>query len=98
MYRDVKQWRQIRQRILEKGEPKKQISRETSISRRTINKMLTHEHPPNYSPRRRSYPRLGPYMHRIDQLLLDKGPFSNGPRMTIADIVHVLRREEGFAG
>jgi hypothetical protein len=98
MYRDAKQWRQIRQRILEKGEPKKQIVRETRISRRTINKMLTHEHPPNYGPRRRRYPRLGPYIHRIDQLLHDRTPFSNAPKLTIADIVHVLRREEGFVG
>jgi hypothetical protein len=98
IYRDVRQWRQIRQRILENGEPKKQISRETSISRRTINKILTYEHPPSYGPRRRSYPRLGPYIHRIDQLLLDNDPFSNAPNMTIQDIVHLLRREEGFAG
>jgi hypothetical protein len=77
---------------------KSQVSRETSISRKTINKMLMHEHPPNYGPRRRSYPRLGPYIHKIDQLLLDKDPFLNASKLTIADIVHVLRREEGFAG
>ena len=44
MYCDVGQWRHIRSRILEKGTPKKQVARETGVSRRTINKMLTHEH------------------------------------------------------
>jgi lambda repressor-like predicted transcriptional regulator len=50
MYCDVGQWRHIRSRILEKGTPKKQVARETGVSRRTINKMLTHEHPPGYRP------------------------------------------------
>jgi len=98
MYRDAKQWQRIRRNILENGVPKKRISRETSISRRTINKMLTHEHPPSYGPRRRRYPKLGPYIHRINQLLLDNGSFSLSPDMTIQDVVHLLRREEGFAG
>ncbi len=98
MYRDAKQWKQIRRSILENGVPKKQISRETSISRRTINKMLTHEHPPSYGPRRRRYPKLEPYIHRINQLLLDNGSFSLSSDMTIQDVVHLLRREEGFAG
>jgi hypothetical protein len=69
MYRDAKQWQQIRRNILENGAPKKRISRETSISRRTINKMLTHEHPPSYGPRQRRYPKLGPYIHRINEAL-----------------------------
>ncbi len=98
MYRDAKQWQQIRRNILENGAPKKRISRETSISRRTINKMLTHEHPPSYGPRQRRYPKLGPYVQRINELLLDNGSFSLSPDMTIQDVVHLLRREEGFAG
>jgi transposase len=98
MYRDAKQWQQIRRNILENGVPKKRISRETSISRRTINKMLTHEHPPSYGPRQHRYPKLGPYIHRINELLLDNGSFSLSPDMTIQDVVHLLGREEGFAG
>lgn len=98
MYCDVRQWRHIRRRILEKGTPKKRVSSETGISRRTINKMLTHEHPPGYGPRRRRYPKLGPYIHTIDQLLHDNGSFPPAANMTIRDIVQHLRREEGFAG
>ena len=47
MYRNAKQWHRIRRSILENGVPKKRISRETGISRKTINKMLTHEDPPS---------------------------------------------------
>ncbi len=52
MYRDNRQWAHVRRRILEKGVPKKQVARESGISRQTINKMLRHEHPPGYGPNR----------------------------------------------
>ena len=98
MYCDVGQWRHIRRRILEKGTPKKRVSRETGVSRRTINKMLTHEHPPGYSPRPPRYPKLGPYIHMIDRLLHHTVSFPPAANLTIRDIVEHLRREEGFAG
>jgi hypothetical protein len=90
--------RDIRRRILEKGTPKKRVSAETGISRKTINKMLAHERPPGYRPRRRSYPKLAPYIHTIDRLLYDNNSFPLAVNMTIRDIVQHLRREEGFAG
>ena len=80
MYCDVGQWRHIRRRILEKGTPKKQIARETGVSRRTINKMLTHEHPPGYGPRPLRYPKLEPYIQTIDRLLHDTISFPPGAR------------------
>jgi transposase len=98
MYRDVRQWRDIRRRILEKGIPKKRVSAETGISRKTINKMLAHDHPPGYRPRRRRYPKLAPYIHTIDRLLRDNNSFPLAVNMTIQNIVQHLRREEGFAG
>ena len=58
MYRNAKEWHRIRRSILENGVPKKRISRETGINRKTINKMLTHKDPPRYAPRRRNYPKL----------------------------------------
>jgi hypothetical protein len=66
MYREVAQWRHIRRRIQEEETPKKQVSRETGISRRTINKMLTHEHPPGYGPRPPRYPKLGCVYRKFD--------------------------------
>jgi hypothetical protein len=98
MYRNAKQWHRIRRSILENGVPKKRISRETGISRKTINKMLTHKDPPRYAPRRRYYPKLGPYIPRIHQLLFDKGPVPTSTRIIVQDIVRLLRQDDGFTG
>jgi hypothetical protein len=98
MYCDVRQWRHIRRCILEKGIPKKRVSRETGVSRRTINKMLTHEHSPSYGPRQRCYPKLRPYIDKINRLRHDATTSSPAANITIQDIVQILRREEGFAG
>ena len=98
MYCDAQQWQHIRRRIMAKGTPKKQVSRETGISRQTINRMLAHEYPPGYQPRPRRYPKLGPYIHTIDRILHSTILFSTKADLTIRDIVGHLRREEGFAG
>jgi len=71
MYCDVRQWRDIRWRILENGTPKKRVSAETGISRKTINKMLAHEQPPGYCRRRSQYPKLAPHIHTIAGALHD---------------------------
>ena len=94
MYREVAQWRHVRRCILEKGTPKRQVARDTGISRRTINKMLMHEDPPRYGPRPPLYPKLGPYISAIDDLI-SSTPAAD---LTIRDIVECLRREHGFAG
>src|SRR5260370_37555998 len=98
MYRDIRQWREIRRRILEKGAPKKRVSAETGISRKTINKMLAHEQPPGYRRRRSRYPKLAPHIPTIDRFLRDNESFPFAVMMTIKDIVQQLSREEGFAG
>jgi transposase len=98
MYRDIRQWREIRRRILEKGAPKKRVSAETGISRKTINKMLAHEQPPGYRRRRSRYPKLAPHIPTIDRLLRDSESFPFAVKLTIQDIVHHLSREEGFDG
>jgi hypothetical protein len=97
MYRDVTQWQHIRHRIQEDGTPKKQLSRETGIGRRTINKMLSHERPAGYGPRAPFYPKLGPYIAAIDQLL-DAAAQTPMVKWTIQSIVEHLRLSEGFAG
>ncbi len=98
MYCDIRQWREIRRRILEKGTPKKRVSAETGISRKTINKMLAHEQPPGYRRRRSRYPKLAPHIPTIDRFLRDNESFPFAVNMTIEDIVKHLRREEGFDG
>ena len=98
MYRDAAQWKDIRRRINEKGVPKKQVARETGISRHTINKMLAHEHPPGYRRRLPRHPKLGPYIPTIERLLRDIATMLPAAHLTIRDIFDRLRREEGFTG
>ena len=85
-------------RVLKEGIPKKQVARETGIGRRTIEKMLTHKHPPGYSPRLPNYPKLGPYIPAIDRLHQNAISSPLAADLTIQNIVDHLRREEGFAG
>ena len=98
MYREIVQWRQIRRRLLEDGTPKKQVARETGISRRTLNRIFTYEGPPGYGPRPSYYPKLDPYIAAIERLLTEAASLVPASRMTIRDIVEHLRRDEGFAG
>jgi transposase len=98
MYREIVQWRQIRRRVLEDGTSKKQVARETGISRRTLNRILTYEGPPGYGPRPSYYPKLGPYIAAIERLLTEAASSAPASRMTVRDIVDDLRRDEGFAG
>jgi DDE superfamily endonuclease len=97
MYRDVAVWQYVRGRILEKRAAKRQVSRETGISRRTINKILLHESPPSYPARPRLYPTLGPYTRTIDKIIDQSSP-SNASNYTIQEIVGHLRREHNFTG
>jgi hypothetical protein len=66
MHRNPEEWRRIRQQV-ECGIPKRQVSRETGISRQTIKKMLLNEHPTTYKtePRRvcRRLPLLRGWSH-----------------------------------
>jgi Helix-turn-helix domain of resolvase len=77
MHRNPEEWRRIRQQV-ECGIPKRQVSRETGISRQTIKKMLLNEHPTTYKTRLPRYPKLGPYLVVIDRLLR----FESGPEMS----------------
>jgi Helix-turn-helix domain of resolvase len=79
MYCDVGQWRHIRTRILEKGTPKKQVARETGVSRRTINKMLTHEHPPGYGLDRSGTQNWNPTYERSIDYCTIPFHFRQGP-------------------
>lgn len=75
MYRNAKQWHRIRRSIIENGAPKKMVSRQTGISRKTINKMLRHKDPPRYAPRRRYYPKLGSKPSLAARQVLCRLPF-----------------------
>ena len=48
MYKDLRQWREIRQRVLIQGVSKRQIQRDTGIHRQTLAKILQYPTPSGY--------------------------------------------------
>ncbi len=96
----MKQWTEIRRRVLVEGVSKSQILEETGMHWRTLEKILTHSQPPGYRIRKpRPKPRLGPYLHRIEEIL-QKEQNQNIPkkqRHTAKRIFERLR-EEGYEG
>src|SRR4051812_5131124 len=50
MYRDPKQWADIRRLILEEGYTRRGLARDTGINRKTIRKMLLSPQPPHPAP------------------------------------------------
>ena len=48
VYTNMKQWNDIRQRVLVQGVSKRQILRETGMHWTTLEKILAHPQPPGY--------------------------------------------------
>lgn len=94
MYRDSALWQKIRGRVLHDGASKRQVAREAGMSRKTLRKILAHEKPPGYVPRKSSYRKLGPYIPAIERFLCDPASGS----ITVQSVVSYLRANERFVG
>lgn len=98
MYRDMRQWTEIRQRVLCDGESKRRILRETGMHWKTLKKILAHGSPPGYissEPRRKT--KLGPYQERIKAILEADKQAPSKQRHTAKRIFERLQTE-GFTG
>ena len=98
MYRNLEQWSMIRRRVLEEGISQRQAARETGINRNTIRKMLQYKCPQPSGPRALRYPKLGPYVNIIDQLITANVSLPLDARLSSKAIHNYLQREAGFAG
>ena len=99
MYVDINQWLEIRRKILDQGVSRRQICRETGISRGTVRKILLHKVPPGYrrmTPIRR--PKLDTHTHYIETLLSDNDSQPLPARLTVKCIFEKLRDERGYKG
>lgn len=95
----MRDYERVRRMYFREGKSKREISRNTGISRRTINKMLAHPAPPGYrrkAPIRR--PRLGPYIPTIDEILEADKKVGKKQRHTARRIFDRLRVEYGYQG
>src|SRR3954451_18995530 len=98
MYRDIAQWAKIRHRILVKGVSRRQVVRETGISRKTIRKMLAHPHPQPYGPRSRRYPKLGLHTASIRRMLRENATLPPAARLSVRAMYERIRDQDGFRG
>src|SRR4051794_10843336 len=98
MYRDVAQWAKIRYRILVEGVSRRQVVRETGISRKTIRKMLAHPHPQPYGPRSRRYPKLGPHTASVRRMVRENATLPPAGRLSVQAMYEHIRDQEGFRG
>jgi transposase len=98
MYRDVAQWTKVRRKVLEEGVSRRQLARETGISRPTIQKMLLHAYPQPGRPRPPRYPKLGDHIHTVDRLVKKMKENSNVSCGSIKGIFEQLKANDGYAG
>ena len=94
----MEQWTGIRQRVLVAGASKRSVLRETGIHHETLEKMLTHSQPPGYR-REAAYakPKIGPYLDRIRQILIEDRSAPKKQRHTAKRIFERIR-SEGYTG
>jgi transposase-like protein len=98
MYRDVQQWTNIRDQVLQKGISIRQVSRETGIDQKTVRKMVDQILPKPYGPRVPRYTKLGPHTASIQRMLRDNASLPPAARLSVQAIWQRIRDEEGFRG
>ena len=94
----MKEWTEIRRRVLVEGVSRRQILREKGMHWRTLKKILGHSEPPGYQqsqPRPRK--KLGPFEERIEQILKEDQAMPRKQRHTAKRIWQRLQAE-GFTG
>jgi transposase len=91
-------WTKLRVRAAQSGLSKRELCREEGISWKTLEKVLAHAEPPGYR-RRVAYaePKLGPYVRRIEEILIADRALPKKQRHTAQRIFERLV-EEGYEG
>jgi transposase len=96
--KDMRQWADIRRRVLVEGVSKRQILRETGMHWRTLEKVLANPEPPGYRAKApRGKPKLGPYLDRISQILDEDKSCPRKQRHTAKRIFERLKAD-GYQG
>jgi len=98
VHRDMQWWTRLRVRQAQEPVSKRALCREEGISYKTLEKVLSHSEPPGY---RRAAPvaepKLGPFVARIEELLVSDKALPKKQRHTAQRIFERLA-EEGYTG
>ena len=99
MYSDMKEWSEIRRRVLVEGVSKREILRSTGMHWTTLEKILSHPKPPGYC---REHPRikpvLGPHVDWLIKILKEDRQMLKKYRHTAKRLFDRLRAERGYTG
>ena len=98
MHRDMQWWTRLRVRQAQEPVSKRALCREEGISYKTLEKVLSHSEPPGYR-RAAPYaePKLGPFVERIEEILVSDKTLPKKQRHTAQRIFERLV-EEGYTG
>ena len=70
MRRDMKEWSEIRRKVLVEGISKREIIRQTRLHWTTLEKILRHSSPPGYLRRKAPGKRIiGPHIDWIERVI-----------------------------
>ena len=98
MYRDLVQWENIRKLVLKEGKSRRDVSRTTGISRKTIQKMLAHKIPPQRKHRTYPRPELDQYTSKIQQFIAKAEEKPLGSTPSPKKVFEYLRSLENYSG
>ena len=98
MYHDVAQWTMVRQKVLDEGVSRRQLARQTGLSRKTIRKMLLHELPQPYKPRTPKHPALRHHTATLDAIATSSVSTIVPHQVSISEIYQYLKRQENYSG
>jgi hypothetical protein len=97
VYHDVAQWTMVRRKVLEEGVSRRQLARQTGLSRTTIRKMLLHELPQPYKPRTPKHPALRQHTATLDAIAISS-VFTIVPhQVSVSEIYRYLKRQENYS-
>jgi len=95
----MKEWTEIRRKVLVEGASKRSIRRDYGVGWETLQKILHHPEPPGYRQRRaRAKTKLGPYLPVIEQILASDRDAPAKQHHTAKRIFERLREEYGYPG
>jgi len=98
VHQDMQWWTRLRVRQAQEPVSKRALCREEGISYKTLEKVLSHSEPPGYR-RAAPYaePKLGPFVERIEEILVSDKALPKKQRHTAQRIFERLV-EEGYTG
>jgi hypothetical protein len=98
MLTDLAQWKRIRHQILNDGASIRQVSKDTSISRTTIRKILDNEIPVPYNLRRPYHRKLSPHLSKLTELTEQNNTLPPYARLSVRNIFDIIKSDNQYEG